>query len=46
MIGPYVRRLRLATELRRLRGEPGLTHDLLSKAATELPGQQRGPGNG
>lgn len=31
MISPYVRRLRLASELRRLRTEAGLTHDQLAR---------------
>lgn len=34
MISPYVRRLRLATEVRRLRAESGLTADQLAKRIT------------
>jgi hypothetical protein len=39
MIGPYVRRLRLAVEIRGLRPKAGLTHDLLTEAAIGLPDQ-------
>lgn len=39
MISPYVRRLRLATELRSLRTQAGLTHAQLSKRSGEPPVQ-------
>jgi transcriptional regulator with XRE-family HTH domain len=39
MISPYVRRLRLAAELRALRAEAGLTHEQLSKRSGESRAQ-------
>lgn len=39
MISPYVRRLRLATELRGLRAEAGLTHEQLAKTIGESRAQ-------
>ncbi len=39
MISPYVRRLRLASELRRLRGEAGLTHEQLARRIGESRAQ-------
>lgn len=39
MISPYVRKLRLAAELRALRGEAGLTHDALARRIGESRAQ-------
>ena len=39
MISPYVRRLRLAAELRTLRGEAGLTHEQLARRIGESRAQ-------
>lgn len=39
MISPFVRKLRLATELRALRGEAGLTHEQLAKQIGESRAQ-------
>ena len=38
MISPYVRRLRLATEIRALRVASGLTGDQLAKLGSGQPG--------